>query len=131
VRRILVIDDEADIREVIQLTLELTRGWEILAAESGREGIALAASRNPDAILLDVMMPEMDGVATFARLQAEVATCAIPVVLLTAKAQSADKRRFAALGVAGVIAKPFDPRGLTDQLEVLLGWNAGREGQVV
>ncbi len=130
-RRILVIDDEADIREVIQLTLELTRGWEILAAESGREGIALAASRNPDAILLDVMMPEMDGVATFARLQAEVATCAIPVVLLTAKAQSADKRRFAALGVAGVIAKPFDPRGLTDQLEVLLGWNAGREGQVV
>ncbi|UFP92782.1 response regulator [Gloeobacter morelensis] len=130
-RRILVIDDEADIREVIQLTLELTRGWEILAAESGHEGIALAASRHPDAILLDVMMPEMDGVATFARLQAEVATCAIPVVLLTAKAQSADKRRFAALGVAGVIAKPFDPMGLTDQLEVLLGWNAGREGQAV
>ncbi|BAC92154.1 response regulator [Gloeobacter violaceus] len=127
-KRILVIDDEADIREVIQLTLELTRGWEIVAAESGSEGIALATSRNPDAILLDVMMPEMDGVSTFAGLQAEAATRSIPVVLLTAKVQSADRRRFAELGVAGVIAKPFDPMGLTDQLEALLGWNARREG---
>jgi CheY-like chemotaxis protein len=121
-KRILVIDDEADIREVIQVTLEMTRGWQALLAASGREGVDTAASEQPDAILLDVMMPGMDGPTTFSELQADERTRAIPVVLLTAKVQPSDQRRFATLGVAGVIAKPFNPMRLAEEIEQALGW---------
>src|SRR5690606_10132517 len=108
-RKVLIIDDEPDIREVAQLSLEMGRGWDVSAVGSGREGLRLAADDRPDAILLDVMMPEMDGPAVLARLLADPQTAAIPVVFLTAKVQGADQRRFAGLGVVGVLAKPFDP----------------------
>jgi two-component system, OmpR family, alkaline phosphatase synthesis response regulator PhoP len=121
-KRILIIDDEEDIREVAQLTLEAVGGWQVFTAESGFEGLKLAEVEKPDAILLDVMMPDMDGIATFGKLQANPATHDIPVILLTAKVQSTDQRRFAELGVTGLIAKPFDPMNLTDQLTKALGW---------
>ncbi len=120
-KRILIIDDEEDIREVAQLTLESVGGWEVFTAESGIEGLKLAEIEKPDAILLDVMMPDMDGIATFQELQANPATQSIPVILLTAKVQSSDQRRFAELGVQGLIAKPFNPMMLNDQLTQLLG----------
>ena len=120
--RVLIIDDEDDIREVAALSLEATVGWEILTASSGREGIATAAREKPDAILMDVMMPEMDGPTTFKHLQANPATAAIPVVLLTAKVQGVDQRRFAGLGVAAVLFKPFDPLTLATQISEVLGW---------
>lgn len=122
-KTILLIEDEDDIREVAQMSLELTRGWTVHAAESGSAGIELAAEIQPDAILLDVMMPEMDGPTTFRRLQQDERTRDIPVVLLTAKVQGADYERFATLGVRGVLAKPFDPMTLGDQLAKLLEWD--------
>lgn len=122
-KHILIIDDEDDIREVAQLTLEAVGGWQISTAASGSEGLAKAEAEQPDAILLDVMMPEMDGIATFNKLQANPHTEKIPVVLLTAKVQSSDQRRFAELGITGVVPKPFDPMTLTDQVAEVLGWN--------
>ena len=120
-KRILVIDDEDDIREVVQLSLEIG-GWEVLTACSGSEGFAKAEAEQPDAILLDVMMPDLDGVSTFRQLQANTLTLCIPVILLTAKVQAADQRRFAELAVAGTISKPFNPLHLTSQIAQALGW---------
>jgi CheY-like chemotaxis protein len=121
-KRILIVDDEDDIREVAQMTLEMMAGWEVRTASSGAEALSLAAADPPDAILLDVMMPEMDGPATLARLRAHPATAAVPVVFLTAKAQAAEQRRLAETGAAGVLAKPFDPSLLADQVSRALGW---------
>lgn len=123
VKRLLVIDDEEHIREVAQLSLEMVGGWEVLTAECGADGISKALSEEPDAILLDVMMPDMDGTVTFQKLQANTTTKNIPVILLTAKMQAADQRRFAELGVTAVIAKPFDPMTLAGQVADALGWS--------
>jgi CheY-like chemotaxis protein len=121
-RRVLVIDDEDDIREVAQLALEAVSGWEVFGASSGAEGLRVAAEHMPDAILLDVMMPEMDGPSTFRALRAQPATAEIPVILLTAKVQASDRTRFQDLGVNGVLTKPFDPMELARQIEEVLGW---------
>ncbi len=123
VKQILVIDDEDDIREVAQVSLEMIGNWAVLTACSGREGLVKAAAEQPDAILLDVMMPDMDGPRTFQQLQQTPAICHIPVILMTAKVQASDQRRFAGLGVKGVITKPFDPLTLADQVAETLGWN--------
>ncbi|MBV9109453.1 MAG: response regulator [Gemmatimonadetes bacterium] len=123
-RRILIVDDEDDIREVAQMSLEMVAGWEVIPASSGEEGVRLAAEHRPDAILLDVMMPGMDGPATAARLGGDPATADIPIILLTAKVQPADRRRFEGLGVAGVLSKPFDPMELAAQVSGTLGWPA-------
>jgi CheY-like chemotaxis protein len=123
-RRVLIVDDEDDIREVAQMSLEMVAGWEVIPARSGDEGVRLAAEERPDAILLDVMMPGMDGPATAERLRERPETAAIPVILLTAKVQPADRRRLESLGVAGVLAKPFDPMELANQVSAVLGWPA-------
>ncbi|HVJ08227.1 MAG TPA: response regulator [Acidisarcina sp.] len=121
-RRVLIIDDEDDIRQVAALSLETVAGWEVSMASSGIEGIGRAASEKPDAILLDVMMPAMDGPTTFLELQKREETTGIPVVLLTAKVQGPDQKRFAGLGVAAVLFKPFDPLTLSRQISDALGW---------
>ncbi len=121
-KRILVIDDEDDIREVAQLCLEQVAGWQVFTASSGPEGITKAAQVIPDAILLDVMMPELDGPSTYKQLQASPATAAIPVILLTAKVQASEQSKFADLGVQGVLAKPFDPLNLAAEVSRVLGW---------
>lgn len=120
---ILVIDNEQYIQEVTQICLRTTAGWQVLTASSGREGIAKAAADQPDAILLDVMMPDMDGPTTFQHLQENPATRQIPVILLTAKVQASDRRRYDELGVQGAIAKPFNPLQLAEQVASALGWN--------
>jgi len=122
-KHILVIDDEDDIREVAQVSLEMMGNWGVLTACSGREGLAKAEAEQPDAILLDVMMPDMDGPTTFQQLRETPAICHIPVILMTAKVQASDQRWFASLGVKGVIAKPFDPLTLADRVAETLGWN--------
>lgn len=122
VKRILLIDDEDDIREVAQLCLETVGGWEVITADCGKEGLIKAEQEQPDAILLDVMMPELDGPATFQALQKNAATKDIPVVLLTAKVQASEQRRFSELGVKAVLAKPFDPLSLSTELAAVLGW---------
>lgn len=122
-KRILIIDDAEDIREVAQVSLEVVGGWEVLTASSGIEGVAKAVAQQPDAILLDVMMPDQDGPTTFLQLQANSATQHIPVILLTAKALAGDRRMFADLGVVSVIAKPFEPMSLASQVAQILGWD--------
>ena len=119
---VLLIDDEPDIREVAQLSLGAVAGWKVLTAGGGAEGIELAANRQPDAILLDVMMPELDGPATLEALRERADTRAIPVLFMTAKAQAGELSRYASLGVAGVIPKPFDPMTLHERVSGALGW---------
>jgi len=121
-RRILIIDDEDDIREVAALSLEATAGWQIFTANSGATGIELAAAEQPDAILMDVMMPSVDGPTTFRIMQQNPIVAHIPVLLLTAKVQGVDQRRFAGLGVNGILFKPFDPLTLAQQISDILGW---------
>lgn len=122
-KRILVVDNEEYIQEVAKICLETVAGWEVLTAGSGPEGINKAETYQPDAILLDVMMPEMDGMTTFSKLQANPATQAIPVIFLTAKIQTSDKRRYAQMGMPSAIAKPFNPLELAGQIANALGWS--------
>ena len=120
--KILIIDDEADIREVAALSLETMAGWEVMVASSGAQGLARAASYQPDAVLLDVMMPGMDGPTTFKELRKNPTTSHIPVLLLTAIVQASDQHLFASLDVAAVLVKPFDPLTLASQISTVLGW---------
>ncbi|NJN20439.1 MAG: response regulator [Leptolyngbya sp. RL_3_1] len=122
-KRVLIVDDEESIQKVVSLSLKMEANWDILTASSGREGISQAEFYGPDAILLDVMMPEMDGIATFEALCENPHTQAIPVVLLTAKTRTAEKRLFQKIGVAGVITKPFNPLTLASQIAHLLDWS--------
>lgn len=122
-KHVLIIDDEYDIRAVAQLTLKAVGGWNVSIAASGTEGLAKAADGQPDVILLDVMMPDMDGIETFQALQANPSTQSIPVILMTAKVQAADQRRFAELGVVGIISKPFKAMKLPSQIAETLGWS--------
>jgi CheY-like chemotaxis protein len=121
--RILIIDDEEDIREVAALSLETVAGWQVITANSGAQGLARAIEHQPDAILLDVMMPGMDGPTTFRELRNHPRTRRIPVLLLTAKVQASDQRRFADLGVEAILFKPFDPLTLSTQIADALGWS--------
>ena len=119
-KKILLIDDDDDIREVAELSFESDGAFEVLTAANGRIGVELAQRHRPDVILLDVMMPELDGPSTFTLLQESADTRAIPVVFLTAKVQAGDKRTLLALGARGIVAKPFDPILLPRQiLEIL------------
>jgi len=121
-RTVLVVDDDDSIRMVAEMAMEMVGGWEVLTADGGLAALAVVAERRPDVVLLDVMMPGMDGIETLRRLQADPATRDIPVVLVTAKARAEDTPVSAGLSVAGVIAKPFDPMTLSDQVEQLVGW---------
>jgi two-component system, OmpR family, alkaline phosphatase synthesis response regulator PhoP len=119
-KHILLVDDEDDIREIAAISLEALGGWRVSSASSGAEGIEKAIAGSPDVILLDVMMPDLDGPTTFKRLQDEPQTRHIPVILLTAKANTADRHLLERIGVAGLLTKPFDPMTLSDQVEAIL-----------
>lgn len=121
-KRILIVDDEADVREVTKLGLEMGTDWIVLTASSGEEAVSLAVAQSPDVILLDMMMPDMDGRATLQRLKATAATQAIPVILVTAKAQPSNLKDFQDLDIAAVIAKPFRPLKLAAEISQTLGW---------
>lgn len=121
-KRILIIDDEESIQTVVQFGIKLSAGWEVLTASSGAQGVDTAQAEQPDAILLDVMMPDMDGIATFRALQAHPQTDRIPVIFLTAKAQTSEKRQFHDLGISGVITKPFNSLDLPEQIARILHW---------
>ena len=114
--RILHVDDEPDIREVVELSLTLNPDFEIRSCGSGAEAIDIAAEWSPFLILLDVMMPGMDGPTTLAQLRANPRTADIPVLFMTARAQARELERFISLGAQGVISKPFDPMTLAFQV---------------
>jgi CheY-like chemotaxis protein len=122
-RHVLIVDDDDGIREVAKMSLELVAGWHVTTATNGADGIAAARAEPPDGILLDVMMPGLDGPATLAALRADGAIGATPVIFLTAKVQASERTRFAELDVAGLIAKPFDPMTLHTQIAELFGWS--------
>ncbi|MEO1399985.1 MAG: response regulator [Cyanobacteria bacterium J06635_1] len=121
-KHILIIDDEEDIRDVAQVALETVGGWQVSTAHSGPDGLEQMLATPPDAVLLDVMMPDMDGIEVFKRMQAEAKTQAIPVILMTAKTQATDQQRFLALGITALITKPFKAMQLADQVADILGW---------
>lgn len=121
-RRILVVDDDELLQEVAKAALELVGHWQVSTARSGGQAQEQAASEQPDAILLDVMMPGLDGPATVAGLRADPRTRDIPVIFLTAKSPDADLVTWDELELAGVIPKPFDPMTLSAEMAKLLGW---------
>lgn len=122
-RHVLVVDDDELLREVAKAALELVGGWRVTTASSGAEARRRAADEQPDAILMDVMMPGLDGPATVSGLRADLSTQDIPVVFLTAKVPSEDLAEWRRLGLAGVIPKPFDPMTLAAGMASLLGWD--------
>ena len=121
---VLVVDDDDDIRELTRVALELVADWGVITAGGGAEALELAARHRPDAVLLDLMMPGMDGLTTFRHLRADPATGDIPVILVTAKARVGERQAWDELEIAGVISKPFDPIALAADVSALLGWPA-------
>jgi CheY-like chemotaxis protein len=116
--RALIIDDDLDLLLLVRRTLEFTAGWEVHTASSGITGIELARSLAPDVVLVDVMMPEMDGYEVSRRLKDDAATARIPLVLLTARREM-NPARVAAAEVAGILYKPFQPADLARQIRDL------------
>lgn len=125
-RRVLLVDDEPDIREIARLSLENVGGWQVRTAASGVEAVEMTRTERFDAVLLDVMMPDLDGPATLVRLREEGLIEGTPVIFLTAKVQAADRRQLDALGAAGTIGKPFDPMRLSDEVARVLSEDAAR-----
>ncbi|MBD1909347.1 MULTISPECIES: response regulator [unclassified Leptolyngbya] len=122
-KRVLVIDDEADIRAILQGCLEDIAGWDVIIAASGEQGIQLATTSQPDGILMDVSMPGMGGLEALQKLKQNPMTGNIPVALLTAKVLTEEQEHFAHLNIAGLIMKPFDPMTLVDQVIEIFHWN--------
>lgn len=122
-KRVLIIDDEETIQTVVRFGLKMSVGWDVITALSGPTGLTQAEEAQPDLILLDVMMPDMDGIATFKALQSNTKTQTIPVIFLTAKAQASEKRQFLDIGVSGIITKPFNSLELPGQIAKILNWS--------
>jgi CheY-like chemotaxis protein len=115
-KTILYVDDEPDIREVVQMSLSLVAGLDVQVCESGERALQLMPQIKPDMVLLDVMMPGMDGPSTLQKMRSLPALATIPVVFMTAKAMPQEVARFRELGAVSVIAKPFDPIQLGNQV---------------
>jgi CheY-like chemotaxis protein len=120
IHKVLLVDDEDDIRTIGQVSLSRVGGWQTVLASSGADALTKAAAERPDLILLDVMMPGMDGPTTLARLRAQEATASTPVIFMTAKIQKQEVARYLELGAVGVIGKPFNPLTLPADIKKLL-----------
>lgn len=118
-KRILYIEDEPDLRWLVKHILESVGGFKVLVCGSGAEGLRCLEVFRPDLVLLDVMMPEMDGFSVLRTLRARPESAAVPVVFLTARAEQGDE--YLELGARGVIAKPFEPGGLVEQVRAYTG----------
>jgi CheY-like chemotaxis protein len=121
IRRVMLVDDEADIRTIGELALQSIGGWEVVLAPSGAHALELARREVIDVILLDVSMPHQDGLATFAGLRAIPRLADVPIIFMTAKVHAREIAQLGALGAAGVIAKPFDPLTLPDEIRRIVG----------
>ena len=125
-RRILYVEDEADIRTVARMALEAVGGFEVIACASGDEALRLAPTARADLLLLDVMMPGLDGPSTLCALREMPETAETPVVFMTAKVQAAEIAEYRALGALGVISKPFDPMTVSDEIRRI--WSSASPG---
>lgn len=119
-KRILVCDDDPVILRLLQVNLEL-EGYEVLSAHNGEEALEIASAERPDLVILDIMMPKLDGYQTAERLKAQDDTKEIPVVFVSAKAQLSDIEKGKSYGVADYLTKPFDPSDLLEIVERLVG----------
>ena len=117
--RILVVEDDPDIQTVIELCLRRFGGYTVHVCGSPREAVGAAESFGPDLILLDVMMPGMDGLETLETLRQTETTARIPVIFMTAKVRPHEIARYTELGALGVVAKPFEPDGLAARVRSL------------
>jgi two-component system OmpR family response regulator len=124
--RILYVEDDADIRSVAGFALEVVGGFVLAACASGEEALAQAPGFAPQLLLLDVMMPGMDGPETLAALRGMPGTAATPAVFMTAKVQPQEVARYRALGAIDVISKPFDPMTLSDEIRAIWARRDGR-----
>ena len=118
--KVLLVDDDDDIRTIGELALVEVGGMPTVLASSGPMALEVAEREQPDVVLLDVMMPGMDGPTTLRRLREQASTAAIPVVFVTAKVQHHEVQRYLDLGAVGVIAKPFDPMELPDEVRAIM-----------
>jgi len=120
IRKILLAEDEEDIRKVAQISLQFRGGWVVTLATDGEECLLKAAQERPDLILLDCMMPKLDGYETCRRLKQDPALREIPVIFLTAKSQESEVRKGLALGAVGYLIKPFNPMSLAAEIREIL-----------
>jgi CheY-like chemotaxis protein len=118
--KVLIIDDEEDTRSIASMSLSILGGLDVVEADSGRDGISKAEQEQPDVILLDMMMPVMDGSETLVALRENAGTKNIPVIFLTAKAMTTEIERLKRMGAIGVLTKPFDPTILANQVRAIL-----------
>jgi two-component system, OmpR family, response regulator len=125
-KRILAIDSELNMQQIVKTCLTTLGGWEVRLAASAQEGLNKAETERPDAILMEGTMPAMKIADFFERLQANPKTQFIPVVFLTEQANLTERSRFLELGAVGAIAKPFDPLTLATQIAAILGWEIDR-----
>jgi DNA-binding response OmpR family regulator len=123
-RLVLVADDDEDILVLVRTVLERA-GYEVVAARTGVEALVLAQERRPDLAVLDISMPELDGLEVLRRLRADASTSDVPVLLLSARVQEDDVARGFATGANAYVQKPFSPRELADRVSELLGTQAG------
>ncbi len=124
IQSVLLVDDDRDIRAIAQICLEEVGGLSTSVAAGGREAIRAARSGLPDVILLDMTMPELDGLGTLELLLADPTTADIPVIFMTARVQARDLSRYIDAGAVGVIAKPFDPMTIADEVRAIVGERA-------
>ena len=120
IHKVLLAEDEEDIRKVAQISLQFRAGWEVVLATNGEECLAKAASDPPDLILLDCMMPKLDGYETCRRLKQDPSLRHIPVIFLTAKAQEIEVKKGLSLGAVGYLIKPFNPMSLAAEIKQIL-----------
>ncbi len=118
--KILIVDDEEDIRQIARFALSQVGSMKVIEAENGTEGVRIAAEEKPDAILMDVLMPGLDGPATLVELRKNPGTSTIPVIFLTAQSSPSELNKLKSFGAAGVLNKPFDPITLADEVEAVL-----------
>jgi CheY-like chemotaxis protein len=124
-RHVLYVDDDADIREIVRMSLSLDGLLSVNLSDGGERALARMRDERPDLVMLDVMMPGMDGPSILARMRADDALKHIPVIFMTAKANPTEVARFRGLSAIGVIAKPFDPMALGSQVKAL--WKSHHE----
>lgn len=120
IRKVLIVDDDEDVRNITDLAVTRIGKWETVLASGGREGVEKARSTLPDVILLDVMMPDVDGPTALGLLLADPNTANIPVIFLTAKTQHGEIESYKALGACGVIVKPFEVATFADQVRQIV-----------
>lgn len=124
IQKVLLVDDDPRIRKIAQISLEGVGGWKVSLVASGFEALEVAVKEKPDVILLDVMMPEMDGPTTLAKIRENLEIASIPVIFFTAKVQKQELDSYLALGAAGIISKPFDPMKLPSEIREIVERNS-------